>query len=245
MQDDIKQLLEVQKIDLEIDKLIKSKKEYPNQMETLKKENEDTEKNLESIKASIIEKDLNKNTLESEINSEKEVLHAKEKRLLETKTNKEYNAVQSEIEKAKERIDALETEELELMNQLEALNPQKETIEQSIEGLVKTNTEKIKEIKSKFDAIESDIAKLEKQKADRLKDVNPRAMNVYNRLRKGKSGLAIASVDTIRHSCRGCYKQLPPQKILEVRRGDKLLFCEGCGRILAWDCAEEQENMQV
>ena len=241
MQDDIKQLLEAQKIDLEIDKLIRSKKEYPTLIANLKKEIEDTQNNLESLRASIIEKDLNKNTIESELTSEKEVLHAKERRLLETKTNKEYNAVQSEIEKAKERINTLENEELELINELETLNPQKETLEQSIGGLIKSNNEKITEIKSKYDAIESDIAKLEKGKEVFLKNVDPKALNVYNRLRKGKSGLAIASVDTIRHSCRGCYKQLPPQKIQEVRRGDKLLFCESCGRILAWDCTEEQE----
>ena len=38
MQEDIKKLLEAQKIDLEIDKLIRSKKEYPAQIEKLKKE---------------------------------------------------------------------------------------------------------------------------------------------------------------------------------------------------------------
>ena len=108
----------------------------------------------------MLEKGISKNTIESEINSEKEVLHLKEKRLLETKTNKEYSAVQTEIEKTKEKIGALENEELELMAELENLNPQKETIEQNIDEFVKSNNEKISEIQTKFDSIETDIAKL-------------------------------------------------------------------------------------
>jgi len=36
-------------------------------------------------------------------------------------------------------------------------------------------------------------------------------------------------------SCGGCHKIVPPQKILEIRSGDRMIRCEFCGRMLYWD----------
>jgi hypothetical protein len=68
-----------------------------------------------------------------------------------------------------------------------------------------------------------------------LLNVNKRLLAVYMRLRKGKRGMAIASVNKVKYSCRGCFKHLPPQKVMEIRRGNSMICCENCGRILVWD----------
>ena len=121
------------------------------------------------------------------------------------------------------------------MTELDALGSQKEELEKNLEEIMKSNTSKISKIQKRFDSIESDITVLEKKRESTLKAVNTRTLSTYNRLRKGKSGIAIATVDPVKHSCRGCFKQLPPQKVLEVRRKNKIIFCENCGRILVWD----------
>ena len=235
-------LLFAQEIDLEIDKLMKSKKEYPRQMETLEKEIIELDKTIEDIENSITENKKNRMMIEEEIVAEREILAKKEKRLLETKTNKEYTAVQHEIEGARERIDNLETEDLELMTELDDLEPEKEELKNKYKTTNKENNSRIKKIKKKFDSIESDIAGLEKKSEEILKDVDTRELSVYTRLRKGKNGIAVATVDQKKLSCRGCFKQLPPQKVLEVRRSEKMIFCESCGRILVWDSREENSE---
>jgi predicted nucleic acid-binding Zn-ribbon protein len=35
-------------------------------------------------------------------------------------------------------------------------------------------------------------------------------------------------------ACGGCFKQIPPQRIQEIRRGDRIFSCDSCGRILIW-----------
>ena len=60
-------------------------------------------------------------------------------------------------------------------------------------------------------------------------------LNIYKRLRKGKNGLAVSTVNPVKHSCQGCHKRLPPQKVQEVRKNNDIIFCENCGRILVWD----------
>lgn len=234
-------LLETQEIDLEIDRLMKSKKEYPEQIESLKREIMDLKKDLDDTEARIAENHKNRRLIEEEIEAERDALIKKEKKLLETKTNREYTAVQHEIESARERIDNMETEDLELMTELDTLNPQGEELNEKTETVVANNTSLIEDIEKRFNSIESDIAILKKKHKNIFKHVDKRATAVYDRLRKGKGGIAVATVDKNKLSCRGCYKQLPPQKVLEVRRAKKLIFCESCGRVLVWDSRGENE----
>ena len=241
MKENLTKLLYAQEIDLEIDRLMRSKKVYPMQIETLEKEIEDLIAAVADIEKRIFENKKTRMMVEEEITAEKEVLAKKEKRLLETQTNKEYTAVQHEIEGARERIDNLETEDLEMMTELDELEPKCEELTVKLDEIKDSNTAQVKEIQENFNSIESDIAKLEKRRDVMLDEVEKRPLSVYNRLRKGKSGLAVATVDHAKLSCRGCFKQLPPQKVLEVRRQNNMIFCESCGRILFWDDREDSE----
>jgi uncharacterized protein len=235
MDQEIHKLIQAQDIDLEIDKLIQLKKDYPNQIDQLNQEIASLEQSLAKAVQQIRQSEVNRNTIETEIDGERERLASREQRLLDTKTNKEYTAVQHEIVQSRERIDSLETEDIELMNKLDQLNPQKEELDKKLAETRQANNEKSASMKDRFDSIESDIAKLEIKRNHHLQEVSSRTLAVYQRLRKGKSGLAIVMVDQSRNSCRGCFKQLPHQKVLELKRGDKLMFCENCGRILVWD----------
>ena len=228
-------LLEAQKVDLEIDQLNRNTKEYPKEKARLEKEIEDLVNASETLKNNISEHEVKRRNIEIEIESEHENLAEKEQRLLTTKTNKEYTAVQHEIEISKEKIDTLETEDLELMTSFETMKPELDELEKTLAETRKKNSQEIREIDDKFKSIESDTKQLDMKRNQILEGVADRTRTIYNRLRKGKSGVAVSSVDPVKHSCRGCFKQLPPQKVLEVRRQNKLIFCENCGRILVWD----------
>jgi uncharacterized protein len=239
MKEDLMRLLDAQEIDLEIDNLLKSKKEFPEQIEFLEKEIGDLQQSLEELDNAIEEAKKNGSEIELELKAERELLSKKEKRLLETKTNKEYNAVQSEIVQARDRIDAQETEDIEIMGRLDELIPKRDETKQKLDLLITENTSRIKDLKKSYDSVETDAAHMEKKRDVILSQVNKRFLAVYNRLRKGKSGVAIVRVNKEKLSCMGCFKHLPPQKVLEVRRCNMMLFCENCGRILAWDEQEE------
>ena len=65
-----------------------------------------------------------------------------------------------------------------------------------------------------------------------VKDINRQIIGIYERVRKGKGGLVVVPVR--KKSCGGCFKQIPPQRIQEIRRGDRIFACESCGRIVIW-----------
>lgn len=235
MDDEIKQLMEAQQIDLEVDKLRKCRNIYPAQIAALEGEVATLEQTLRETIAAIQKNEVNNRNLDSEIATERERLTAREQRLLVTKTNKEYTAVQHEIVQSRERINLLENEALALLTDMETLTPRKAELEQKLEETRTANREKIAEITEKLNSLESDIDVMVHKSERALEGVSSRAMNVYRRLRRSKSGIAISIVDPNKLSCRGCFKQLPPQKVLELRRHDKMMFCENCGRILYWN----------
>ncbi len=241
MKNDLIKLLNAQEIDLEIDNLMRSKKEYPKQMEALKKEIEDIRQTVDEKVKRFQEIEKNRLTIEAEIEAEREIFDKKGKRLLETKNNKEYTAVHNEIELARERIDSLETEDLELMTEQDTLAPEIKELKKNKKVTEKTNTAQIKVIQKNFSSIETDIAGFEDKRQKELDNIdNSRGLTIYYRLRKGKSGIAVTRVDKGKLTCRGCFKQLPPQKILEIRRAQKIILCESCGRILVWDSRDEE-----
>ena len=41
-------------------------------------------------------------------------------------------------------------------------------------------------------------------------------------------------VAIVKGACGGCFRAQPPQVLQEARRGDRLLACDGCGRLLIW-----------
>jgi predicted nucleic acid-binding Zn-ribbon protein len=235
MKEDLLKLLEAQDLDLEIDQLLLHKHEYPQQIEFCKNEITDLKQSTEDLKAIISETEESLRDTREEIQAEKENLVKKEKRLLETKTNKEYNAVQSEIEQARNRIDNLETEEIELYERLGTLEPQQKEHSEKLEGVTAVNTARIEELERNLGSIASDIIYREQKRETVLAGVNKRLLAIYLRLRKGRRGIAVARVNKSKFSCTGCNKHLPPQKVMEVRRANVLITCENCGRILVWD----------
>ena len=55
---------------------------------------------------------------------------------------------------------------------------------------------------------------------------------IDNHYGKGRGGDVVVPVK--KRSCGACYKQLEPHVVQEVKKADKVLTCDSCGRILYW-----------
>ncbi|MYF73975.1 MAG: hypothetical protein F4175_11535 [Gemmatimonadetes bacterium] len=62
---------------------------------------------------------------------------------------------------------------------------------------------------------------------------------MYNRIRRVVRG-GVAIVPVRKGACGGCYRQLSPQRLVEVRRADSIMRCENCGRLLVWSDEEAE-----
>jgi len=92
-----------------------------------------------------------------------------------------------------------------------------------------------KEVNAARTELEAETAKREEV----FKTLPGNLASVYNRLaQRSRDGIAVAEV--VNGSCSACFMSLRPQMALEVKRGDKIVTCESCTRILYVPTAESK-----
>ncbi len=234
----LKVLIELQKIDTRLRTLRAVRGDLPLQLENLKSDLASKQSILEEKHTQLEETHRAKHKAELDIKSWKAKQQKYHDHLFRVSSNREYDAIQAEIETAKETIDQQETAFLEaseleekLTSEIKALGEEIKEIEENSEGL-RENLQK------KLRATKKEESELEKRREELVHDLDVPIYRSYERIRKGKPD-GIAVVPVVDNACGGCRLSIPPQKILEIRRMNKLIFCEGCGRILVWENEEE------
>jgi predicted nucleic acid-binding Zn-ribbon protein len=225
--------MDLQKVDTELFKLESIRGDLPNQVSQLKQELE------EAIKSKEEQKEKSKLFLKEHgiIEMEIKALEGKQSKyqsqLFKVKTNREYDAVTHEIDTVKANISKKESQLLEFMELEEDLQQSIKTNEVMINDLKIKLDEKKAELKKRMVTTEKEEKAFNQRREKLIKELEPRLLKTYERIRKAKNGLAVVSVG--RGSCGGCFNNLPPQRILEIRDMDRMYLCEVCGRILVWD----------
>lgn len=233
MQQSLKQLMELQKLDTELNRLEEMRGDLPSQVRSLNKEVDDAKKEHKENEIKLQSYQKERDLLDMEIKDLEGKKKKYQSQLFEVKTNREYDAVTHEIETVTAEIEMKENRLLELMD-LDA------DLKKKLEDEHKTITEleeKLKvnsiELEKKMAATEKDEATLKHERDKIIHKMDKRLISTYERIRKAKSGFAVVPV--LRNACGGCFKSLPPQKILEIRPMDRIFLCDVCGRILVWD----------
>jgi predicted nucleic acid-binding Zn-ribbon protein len=80
--------------------------------------------------------------------------------------------------------------------------------------------------------LQEEVAAFTKERAGRARRIEAGLLQSYARLLKSRGGLAVVPVKD--SNCGGCFVALTPQTHTEVRRGEALLTCANCQRILYW-----------
>lgn len=237
----LKTLYELQLIDDQLDDLEELRGDLPNAVQALQDKINNITEQI-SLKESKRKESLEKR---EENDEEVEKLKANQKKfksqLYQVRNNKEYDALTKEIDHTEEQILKLETEN-------DALADQSKTLAEDIEALspqlVELNEElKVKEadLKEIIKANQKEEAKLRAQRKDIEAETKKPDYSAYMRIRRAKKGKAVATIR--RSACSGCHNIVPSQRQLEIRRNNRLFYCEYCGRILVSpeiaDMAEE------
>lgn len=178
---------------------------------------------------------LEKNCIDSE--NEIKVVDARiiksNETLRNVTTNKEYQVLLREVDDNKKRKDALETELLQIMEEREksqAIVDESTKEYQQLEEQVKAEQNQIEEQTTKDRKLLEDY--LESQKEIGV-SLDPKLLDRFKRISKMNQGSAVANVQD--QVCLGCFMNIPAQLYIEVQRGNELIFCPQCSRILYYD----------
>jgi predicted nucleic acid-binding Zn-ribbon protein len=230
LKEELNKLIKLQEIDTHLHDLNKEKNEKPKIIEALDKEFEHKKQVLKEFEEKSKAILLKRKDKEGLLASKEEKIKEQQNKLYSLKTNKEYSAMLSEINGIKMDKSLLEEDILRILEDQDTLNidleKQKQALKQDED---KFNQDK-KKILDRIKEIEGFIKDFEAKRSAAEKEIDSKIMVPYNRILKGKESLALVKVEN--HSCQGCYMEVPPQIINEIKMNDKLIFCEMCARIL-------------
>ncbi|MBR6153094.1 MAG: nucleic acid-binding protein [Treponema sp.] len=165
-----------------------------------------------------------------------------EKEMDETSTHREYEILDKQISEATDKENSIRKE---LQREEKNLAELKDILE-STEALISSTEAEYNELNESLEKELSGkkkrLAELEEMEAKMSEGIDPETVFKFQRIiQRNKEGIV-----AVRGSvCNGCHMILPAQFADEVHRGEKILFCPYCSRILYYEEAEENEESYI
>lgn len=153
-----------------------------------------------------------------------------ESRQPSVKTNAEFQALSHEINGCKQKRSDLETEVLKRLEEEDALAQQKPAIERALKAAEAERAERMAGIDREEAEAKAVLAGIEAERDAELGALAPMTRQRYERIHASRDGRAVVPI--VKNACGGCFRSQPPQMLQESRRAERLLVCDGCGRIL-------------
>lgn len=230
MNPDIQHLIRLQQLDSEIESARRRIAEIPAVQDALATRLGQATAAAEAVKQRLAESQAERKKIEADVTTIQTRLSKYKGQLTELKTNKEYQTMQHEIATAEQAIRSLEDRVLERMEEGENLTRELKT------GEAELKTQQAA-IAAERKALDTEAAALQKTADDTAaarvtaaKELSPAALKLFEHVSKQRKGLAVAEARD--GGCTVCHVRMRPQMFNEVRRGENLIQCESCLRIL-------------
>jgi predicted nucleic acid-binding Zn-ribbon protein len=228
---ELQKLIALQNLDTTIRKLEKDQKATPERRAEIEKEFDQRAFEIRVLENRRDEAKHTRARLENEVMEQRGRVERAERNLMSSKKPDEYTAAIREADAARKQISALETQILEQMEQLEKAET---SLNERADEIVTMNSDR----ETKLKAFDEETGRI----GDRLIAARKEREEVFANLPKPMSALysrigarirdGVAVAEARNRSCSACFMSLRPQVMAEVRRGEDIITCDNCGRIL-------------
>jgi len=223
-------LIEMQKCDDIIGRKEGLMQQLPQELSSLKENLAIANAHVDDIKK-LLDENLKRQKLkELEIKENKEKIDKYKNQLLTIQTNKEYKALNSEVNHLENKNTKIDDDIIELMEEEAAFRSQladEKEIQEKAKKQLLANEEKLKK---KISEVEKDIEEIREKRNNLAKDLPKAIVKRYAALIKTKNRKAVVFEEN--GSCSGCHYIIRPQLIIEINNGKTMVTCESCGRML-------------
>lgn len=231
-QEQIKQLIELQKIDSEIYQLKKDLAAGPISQKQCEEAFEKKKTGLKASEDALKALQLKQREKESELQAKEEKIKKLQSQLYQLKSNKEYSAMELEIKGLKADLSLLEEDILRLLDSLDQAKSKCAEEKERLAGEEKKFKQEMEAIQKKISDIHADLAGWEEKRKAFTVNLDAKLAVQYEKVLKSREGLALVPVR--QNSCAGCHMELPPQVVNLVMMQEEIVVCESCSRILYW-----------
>ena len=230
MNDKLSLLIRLQECDSMLAGLSAKKNSLP---EKLQKIDEEFQRFKENISQSAMRYEkLKTEREENELKVKKisEAMARSKEKLLDVKTNKEYQAMLKEIETAETSLGELESQIIILMEEMDELSAQVKQDQETLKQAEKNYLDDEKIIEEKLSSVDAESDEWNRKRLALQKNIPEDLLALYEKIRKRNQGVGVIPV--WKAVCSGCHMNIPPQLYNELQRSSDLLSCPSCHRIM-------------
>ena len=247
MPSDIELAIKLQRLDTRILELKREIVALPGHITEIERALVSHQRKLEADQAALSANQKERKKLESDVQVFEQKVSKLKDQMLEARTNEQYRAFQHEISYCEDGIRKAEDRILDLMSESE---PLEENVK-AAEGALKKEKEQVELEKAaarkRTQDDESQLNQLNAERKDIVSALGPQVYSTYESTRKKHHGAALAEGADGR--CLACNIALRPQFFQDLKKGEKLMLCESCGRLLYYnpsvDVADVIERQQA
>jgi predicted nucleic acid-binding Zn-ribbon protein len=228
---ELQQLVALQNLDTSIRKLQAELEAIPQRRAEIETEFDQRAFEIRSLETLRDEARHARTRLEIEVGEQRVRVERAERNLMSSKKQDEYTAAIREADAARKQINTLETQILE---QMEALEKAETSLNERAEEITSLNSDREAGLLN-FDEEtrqQADKLAMSRVERERLVAALPKSMgSLYVRISaRIRDGVAVAEARN--GACMACFMALRPQAMAQVRRGEEVVTCENCNRIL-------------
>lgn len=230
MNSDLQHLIELQDLDLAAERTRRRIADIPITLAALEDGLTTRNAALAAIKDRINASQAARREIEKELAAVQGRLSKFKGQLMEVKTNKEYQAMQHEIQAAEQGVRAQEDRLLDQMEEAELLASELKEAEAAVKTAQAEAAREKRQIEAEADALERELQERSKEREAITSRLSPAALSLFEHVARHRKGVALS--EAREGHCTQCHVRLRPQVFNDVRRNDSLHQCESCSRIL-------------
>jgi hypothetical protein len=223
------QLLELQRVD---DELVALQTEYdglPGHRERIDAERGACDEQLAAAKQTLEDAEGGLRQAEAALQDQEALLQKLEGQQFQVKSNDAYSALLSEMDRARESISEHETKILEHMEAIERSRGQLAEVQKHVDETHSRLEAERRAIDARDPECTSEIGRFQALRDEVGPDIGRDLLAQYERIKKRRR----PSVILVREErCGGCRVGIPPQAFIEIIRGESIVTCGNCARIL-------------
>ena len=230
MQAELEQLLILQNRQQKIRQIQAEIKTMPLQRQSLEAQLAASVAALTAVKSKGQHLEMDRKKLELDAGTRRESINRLKTQQYETRKNDEFRAMGNEIERYEKEIQAIEDQELELMDQSEKLKGDLALEEKKASGARESIARQLADLEEKGKTLQGQLDQLNTERTEIASKVEEDLLSLFERLFASKGDAAVVALE--HEVCTGCHMKVTAQTAHRVKNGKEIVSCEQCGRIL-------------
>ena len=230
---DLHLALRLQALDRKIASLEGEIAALPKHVAAIEKQLEAHTRQLERDRAALTANARDRKKMEGDIQVHEGKTSKLRDQMLQAKTNEQYRAFQNEISYTESEIRKAEDRILDLMEQSEPLDKNVKVSDVDLKKQQQHVDSEKNTARERTAVSQKELAETTAERESVSGQMDPKFYIEYERIRKKTKNTPIA--EAVDGRCDACRISLRPQFFQDLRKGDKIMFCESCGRILVYN----------